>query len=135
MRNSLLTGKIIVVTGAARSLGERILTICRAEGATAIATDISGAQNGQVIAHDVTKQADWTRVIVGVLHLHGRIDGPVNNAAIIYPKSSVPGRVSRRVFASPRSGLDGRLAWHANGWPGHAEAGSGSIVNVASRQA
>ena len=132
MPNSLLTGKIIVVTGAARSLGERIVTICRAEGATAIATDISGAQNGQVIAHDVTKQADWTRVIAGVMHLHGRIDGLVNNAAIIYPNRPFLEESPEEFLRLLEVNLMG--VWLGMQTAGRVmqEAGSGSIVNVAS---
>jgi 3alpha(or 20beta)-hydroxysteroid dehydrogenase len=83
MAGDQLTGKVIVITGAGRSLGAVITQSCAAEGATTIATDITGADDGPVVRHDVTQADDWARVVGDVLRAHGRIDGLVNNAAVI----------------------------------------------------
>jgi 3alpha(or 20beta)-hydroxysteroid dehydrogenase len=85
MAHALLQEKIVVVTGAGRSLGEITAKICADEGATVIRTDITGEAGSGVVPHDVTQADDWARVIDDVVAAHGRIDGLVNNAAIIWP--------------------------------------------------
>ena len=85
MAHALLQEKIVVVTGAGRSLGEITAKICDDEGATVVRTDITGEAGSEVVPHDVTQADDWARVIDGVVAAHGRIDGLVNNAAIIWP--------------------------------------------------
>ena len=85
MAHALLQEKIVVVTGAGRSLGEITAKICADEGATVVRTDITGEAGSEVVPHDVTQADDWARVIDGVVAAHGRIDGLVNNAAIIWP--------------------------------------------------
>ena len=88
MAHELLQGKIVVVTGAGRSLGEITAQLCVAEGATVVRTDITGEAGTEVVPHDVTSEADWKRVVDDVVAAHGRIDGLVNNAAIIWPSRS-----------------------------------------------
>jgi len=83
MADGLLAGKALLVTGAGRSLGAVIAEACVAEGATAVATDITGADDGPVRRHDVTNADDWSRVVDDAVAAHGRLDGLVNNAAVI----------------------------------------------------
>ena len=85
MAHALLQEKIVVVTGAGRSLGEITAKICADEGATVIRTDITGEAGSEVVPHDVTQADDWQRVVDDVVAAYGRIDGLVNNAAIIWP--------------------------------------------------
>ena len=80
--DGLLDGKVILVTGAGRSLGAVIAARCADEGATVIATDIV-VEDGAVRPLDVTDAADWSRVVDEVVGLHGHLDGLVNNAAVI----------------------------------------------------
>ena len=84
MAHALLEGKSIVVTGAGRSLGAVIAERCAAEGAHVVATDITGDGAGTVVGHDITNITDWKRVIADAVTSNGRVDGLVNNAAIIY---------------------------------------------------
>jgi 3alpha(or 20beta)-hydroxysteroid dehydrogenase len=83
MTGHQLADKVVVVTGAGRSLGAVIAAACRAEGATVVATDITGAAEGPVVHHDVTVAEDWKQVVDGAVAAHGRLDGLVNNAAVI----------------------------------------------------
>ena len=83
MAAGLLVEKVVVVTGAGRSLGAIIAEACTTEGATVIATDITGENDTPVVRHDVTRAEDWSRVVDDVVRAHGRLDGLVNNAAVI----------------------------------------------------
>ena len=83
MAAGLLVEKVVVVTGAGRSLGAIIAEACTAEGATVIATDITGENDTPVVRHDVTRAEDWSRVVDEVVRAQGRLDGLVNNAAVI----------------------------------------------------
>jgi 3alpha(or 20beta)-hydroxysteroid dehydrogenase len=78
-----LDGKVVVVTGAGRSLGAVVAGACADEGARVVASDITGEVGGDVVVHDVTQAEDWSRLVDDVVASHGRIDGLVNNAAII----------------------------------------------------
>jgi len=83
MAAGLLAEKVLIVTGAGRSLGAVIADASRDEGATVIATDITGTEDGPIVHHDVTRAEDWSRVVDDVITAHGRLDGLVNNAAVI----------------------------------------------------
>ena len=92
-----LAGKIALVTGAASVPGLGSATAMRfaQEGAVVFCTDRDGAGAEQVaagiraaggqaqaMAHDVTSEADWDRVMAAIDAAHGRIDVLVNNAGI-----------------------------------------------------
>jgi NAD(P)-dependent dehydrogenase (short-subunit alcohol dehydrogenase family) len=92
-----LTGKIALVTGGASVPGLGSATAHRyaEEGAVVYVTDRDGAgaeavaaairaSGGQAhaMAHDVTSEADWDRVMAAIDAAHGRFDVLVNNAGI-----------------------------------------------------
>ena len=68
-----LDGKVVIVTGAAQGMGRRHAERCVAAGARVIATDVQEAQgrdvadalgaNARFVAHDVTEEAAWARVV------------------------------------------------------------------------
>jgi 3alpha(or 20beta)-hydroxysteroid dehydrogenase len=132
MAAGLLADKVLVVTGAGRSLGAVIAEACANEGATVIATDITGGDDGPVRRHDVTKADDWKRVVDDVVNWHGRLDGLVNNAAVI---------LEARPFLEESPDEFARLldvnvmgVWLGMQSAGRAmtETGGGSIVNISS---
>lgn len=85
-----LAGKVALITGAARGLGEQMARRFHDEGATAIVTDLSetGARavadsiDGDAYALDVTDSAAVADVFAKVGANHGRLDILVNNAGI-----------------------------------------------------
>lgn len=87
-----LQGKVAIVTGAARGQGEAEARLFASEGAQVVLTDILVEQGAVVAAdigpaarfirHDVSSEADWSRVVAETLAIFGRIDIVINNAAI-----------------------------------------------------
>lgn len=131
MGNALLTGKVVLVTGAARSLGARIAETCRDDGATVIASDVV-AEGDDVVAHDVTAPGDWERVIGEVVAEHGRLDGLVNNAAIIYPARPFLDEPSAEFARLLEVNLMGTWLGMQAAARAMRETGGGSIVNISS---
>src|ERR1039458_8012261 len=91
-----LTGKIILVTGAAGAIGAAITAAVKRAGGLAIATDL-GHGAGIDAALDVTAEADWQRVAADIERRHGRLDGLLNAAGIV-----VLGSVEQLDFATWR---------------------------------
>ena len=124
-----LTGKIILVTGAAGSIGAAITAAVKRAGGLAIATDIAG-RVGIDAALDVTAEADWQRVAAEVERQHGRLDGLVNAAGIV-----VLGNVEQLDFATWRRvlgvNLDGAFLGCKYCFPLLRKRG-GAIVNLSS---
>lgn len=92
----LLDGKVALVTGAAGDVGRTIVARFVEEGAAVVGTDFNDValhKALQTIAapgekaiglqHDVTSEADWHRVVAGVIAEFGRLDILVNCAGTI----------------------------------------------------
>ncbi len=90
-----LEGKIAIITGAARGMGEVEARMFAEEGATVILCDVLDA-DGQRVADDivahggaaeyqrlnVTDEDNWRDVIADAVRRHGKLDILVNNAGI-----------------------------------------------------
>jgi len=125
-----LTGHIILVTGAAGTLGRAIADAIRAAGGTAIATDLQTG-DGIDLAHDVTSEADWARTIAACEARHGRLDGLVNNAGIVHRGSIEDTTLAdwRRVMAV---NADGAFLGCKAAWTLLKRGQSPAIVNMSS---
>jgi 3alpha(or 20beta)-hydroxysteroid dehydrogenase len=79
-----LTGKVVVVTGAARGQGEAEVLALRDAGATVVAIDVLpfGNQHGDGRFLDVTDPAGWAELARWLESEHGRVDALVNNAGV-----------------------------------------------------
>ena len=92
-----LQGKVIIITGAAQSMGETHARLCIAEGAKVVLTDINSEKgdalakelgtNAIFIKHDVTSEENWAHVVKATQDKFGQIDVLVNNAGITTSKS------------------------------------------------
>jgi NAD(P)-dependent dehydrogenase (short-subunit alcohol dehydrogenase family) len=125
-----LTGHIVLVTGAAGTLGRATAEAVRAAGGTVVATDLA-AGDGIVLAHDVTSEADWARVIAECEARHGRLDGLVNNAGIVHLGSIEDTSLTdwRRVMAV---NADGVFLGCKAAWPLLKRSAAPAIVNLSS---
>jgi 3(or 17)beta-hydroxysteroid dehydrogenase len=124
-----LSGKLVLITGAAGAVGGAVTEAVKAAGGTALASDLK-AGNGVDLALDVTAEADWQRVTADIERQHGRLDGLVNAAGIV-----ALGNVEQIDFASWRRvlavNLDGTFLGCKYALPLLRKNG-GSIVNLSS---
>lgn len=89
----LLSGKVVIITGAARGIGRATAGLCAAQGASVVVSDIDSepthdaaaniaAEGGDALAvpGDVTAKDFAPHLIKSTLDAYGRIDAIVNNA-------------------------------------------------------
>ena len=91
-----LEGRVAVVTGAARGIGEAIATTLARDGATVVAVDVPAAGEalaavanrvrGTALQLDVTADDAGARILEHALGRHGRLDVMVHNAGITRDK-------------------------------------------------
>lgn len=137
-----VTGKVCIVTGAARGIGAAVARRLVAEGAKVMLTDVSQEEGAQLARelgssalfekHDVTSAADWQRVVESTESAMGAVSVLVNNAGImsaVGPFEQITEEDFRRVIDVNLIGVFlGMKAVLAS----MRRAGSGSIVNFSS---
>ncbi len=102
MSEQALAGKVAVVTGASKGIGRAIALAMAGEGAdlvvSARSTDLLEElarevafleRSCQVVTADMTNEAEVRRIAAQALSAYGRVDVLVNNAAAIYPRTSL----------------------------------------------
>ena len=137
-----LSGKIAVVTGAARGMGESHARIFVKEGASVVLTDTrkdaGGAlaeelgANALFVEHDVTSASDWERVVQATENAFGPLNVLVNNAGILGAMATTAEMSEKdylQVIAVNQHSV--YLGMHAC-IPSMLRAGGGSIVNISS---
>lgn len=141
-----LKGKIALVTGAARGIGEAIAAAFVREGAIAFVTDIDEA-GGRAAARrlgqpfdrlDVRREEDWVRVVGAVLAREKKLDIVVNNAGVTgfegAMRSHDPEHASLDDWrAVHETNLDGVFLGCKHAIRAMRATKSGSIVNISSR--
>ena len=125
-----LTGYIVLITGAAGTLGRATAEAVRAAGGTVLATDLSPG-DGIDLAHDVTSEGDWAAVIAECGSRHGRLDGLVNNAGVVHVGSIKDTSLAdwKRVMAV---NADGVFLGCKAAWPLLKRSAAPAIVNLSS---
>ncbi|HET7432494.1 MAG TPA: 3-oxoacyl-ACP reductase [Nocardioides sp.] len=91
-----LTGKVALVTGAARGIGEQIARVLARDGATVVGVDIPQAAHdlirltrelgGDYLTLDITAQDAPKRIAQHLTQAHGGVDVVVHNAGITRDK-------------------------------------------------
>ena len=137
-------GKVAIVTGSARGLGEAQARLLAKEGAKVVVTDINetdgkkvveeiGREGGNAIFlnHDVTSEENWEEVIERTLSEFGKLDVLVNNAGVFLhkPIEDITLEEWRRVMSV---NLDGVFLGTKYAIRTMRESGGGSIVNISS---
>ena len=137
-------GKIACVTGAASGIGRCAAATLAREGATVVATDLQIDQGAELVAeiegaggravflaHDVTDEDDWRRVVAEIRSRFGRLDVLVNNAGIGLSSPVVDMDLAawRRQMSV---NVDGPFLGVKHCLPLMRAGGGGSIINVSS---
>ncbi len=134
-----LAGKVAIVTGAAKGLGEADARLFAAQGAQVVLTDVD-VENGERIAqeiggrfvkHDVRHENEWIALIDGVLAQEGRLDVLVNNAGVVEAGNIETTSEEDYRFVMAVS-ADGTFFGCKHGVRAMKESGGGSIINMAS---
>jgi p-cumic alcohol dehydrogenase len=140
-----IDGKVIVITGAARGIGQEYARYLGGLGARIVAADINDCsgtlelvrtQGGTAVATsvDVASAASSSEMTRAALDAFGRIDALINNAALF------AGLRGGRFDAISENDWDKAMAVNVRGvWncckavvPALRQSGGGSIVNIAS---
>ena len=134
-----LRGKVCLVTGAARGIGEAIARAFDAEGARVILADVLApdltalaAALGQVArVHDVADEDGWSALVAGIDKDFGRLDVLVNNAGFGWLRKVTETSLEdwRALMAV---NLDGVFLGMKHCIPLMARGGGGAIVNMSS---
>ncbi|QJB68756.1 SDR family NAD(P)-dependent oxidoreductase [Parasphingorhabdus halotolerans] len=136
-----LSGKVAIITGAARGMGEATARLFASEGAKVVLTDVL-EDEGQAVAadigdaasfikHDVSSDDDWAAVVAKAKADHGTVDILVNNAGVVHftPIEALSAEDAQHVLGintiGPMLGIKHVSAVMK-------AAGKGSIVNISS---
>ena len=140
-----LAGKVALISGGARGIGESVGRLVAREGAKVVIGDVLEAEGRAVEAGiraaggdalfvrlDVTDEGDWDRAVSRTVERFGRLDVLVNNAGV---------GVQSRVEDTTVKEWDRVMDINAKGVflgtraviPAMRQAGGGSIVNISSQ--
>jgi len=140
-----LAGKVVIVTGASRGIGEAAAEAMAREGATVMLAARDGARAGAVAqrivaaggkasarACDVSSYAEVEKLVGETIGRFGRLDVLVNNAGVIEPIASLldgdPAEWARNIEIN----LIGAYYAVRAVLPPMVAAGGGTIINVSS---
>ena len=125
-----LEGRIVLITGAAGTLGKAIGHAVAAAGGRPIRSDLAGRPGIDLIL-DVTSEHAWVEAMAEIKRLHGRLDELVNNAGIV-----MLGDVEQTSLADWRRvqavNVDGVFLGCKHAMPLLATSNAPAIVNLSS---
>jgi 3alpha(or 20beta)-hydroxysteroid dehydrogenase len=137
-----LDGKVAIITGAARGMGEAHARRFIAEGAKVVMTDRSEAQgraiagelgpNALFLPHDVTDIAQWAEVAATAERAFGPVTVLVNNAGILGPMVKTADLAETDYLQVCAINQHSVFLGMQAVLPSMLRAGGGSIVNISS---
>ncbi len=134
-----LAGKVAIVTGGARGVGEQIVRLFVEEGARVAILDVLDGPGETIVEElgdaatyvhcDVSQEQQWTDAMATVLDRFGRLDVLVNNAAVLHLDwiANTTADAYDRVY---RVNELGTFLGVKHAIAPMREAGGGSIVNI-----
>lgn len=136
-----VAGKVAIVTGGAKGLGEADARLLAREGARVILTDVDEPNGARVAAeigpsarfvhHDVRDEDQWRALIAEVMSREGRLDILVNNAGVVEAGTIETTSAEAWRFVMAVS-ADGTFFGCKHAVPAMRASGGGSIINMAS---
>ena len=146
MAEGTLSGKVAIVTGAAKGMGEATARVFAAAGARVLVSDVD-AEGGEATAHairqdggeasfvrtDVSKDADADAMVRTAVERYGRLDCAVNNAAVTpdtHPLAELDEQEWDRILAVDLKGV--ALCCKHEITQMLSQGAGGSIVNIGS---
>ncbi|WP_235995168.1 SDR family NAD(P)-dependent oxidoreductase [Secundilactobacillus yichangensis] len=137
-----LVGKVALVTGGAAGIGLATVKRFLAEGATVVFTDINdqagkeqeqkmGTDKAVFMKQDVSKEADWIRVIDETVKRFGTIDILFNNAGI-FKLINLPAITEEEWDRTMSINVKGAFLGMKHVIPLMAKNGGGSVINASS---
>jgi 3alpha(or 20beta)-hydroxysteroid dehydrogenase len=137
-----LHGKVGIITGAARGMGEAHARTFVGLGAKVAITDLRREEgkrlaeelgaNAAFFEHDVSEPDQWNRVVAGVKDLWGPVTVLVNNAGVPGPVAQTATLTTEDYLRVVSVDQHGVFFGMRAVIPQMIEAGSGSIINIAS---
>ena len=139
-----LAGKVALISGAARGMGESEARLFAREGAQVVLGDILEDQGRAAVENitqqggsatfvplDVTREQDWQRAVKTAEQTYGRLDILVNNAGIVRmaPLDETSLEAWNEVIGVNQTGV---FLGMKHAVPAMRRAGGGSIVNISS---
>ena len=139
-----LSGKVALISGAARGMGESEARLFAREGAQVVLGDILEDQGRAAVENiaqqggsatfvpiDVTREQDWQRAVETAEQTYGRLDVLVNNAGIVRmaPLDETGLEAWNEVIGVNQTGV---FLGMKHAVPAMRRAGGGSIVNISS---
>ena len=136
-----LEGKVAIITGAAKGLGEADARMFAREGARVVLTDVDVVSGQKVadevgssahfIEHDVRDAGQWEKVVSETVSRFGSLNILVNNAGVVELGTIESQTLDQYDFIMDVSSK-GTFLGCKYALPEMIKAGSGSIINMAS---
>jgi 3(or 17)beta-hydroxysteroid dehydrogenase len=134
-------GKVAIVTGGAKGLGEADARILVREGAHVVIADIDEAAgerlafelgpNATFVQHDVRRETAWRTLIADAMRRFGRLDVLVNNAGVV-ELGTIENTTEEAWRFVMAVSADGAFFGCKHAVPAMRAGGGGSIINMAS---